>query len=282
MVVPCHEHLGVGRIADVAVSSGTFPRFELQADVTEQRGKAIGVVDPEKIEDVFTEPGILVQTGPNCFVVIVVEQRSATIADVAKEPGFVAGIEPVLLRRRIERPPSSSVVAERTSTVTYAEPIRRTEVVRALGVVDIELARDLVRTESSDSTVVKPERASADDREEIGVRERNRQVPRGHTYGWRIELVKAFLGDLRDHLPAEAALAANFRSPEWLKIVFGGKKPHTLFHTIERETIRKSLAEMKEKRSLKRAPQSAARREDFPQIALNFILHDIPYPTESA
>jgi hypothetical protein len=80
-----------------------------------------------------------------------------------------------------------------------------------------------------------------------------------------------------DHLPAEAALAANFRHSEWVKDVFGDSLPWEHFHLSDREEIKHELTEMKKMRSSKRAPLIEARLINFPQLAIKLIIDEIPY-----
>lgn len=84
-----------------------------------------------------------------------------------------------------------------------------------------------------------------------------------------------------DHLPPQATLAGNFKSPAWVQMTFGNKQAWQLFHTIDRQSIKGSLTKMKSQRPNSAAPIKQARRQDYPTLALNFIKHDIPF-TKSA
>ena len=84
-----------------------------------------------------------------------------------------------------------------------------------------------------------------------------------------------------DHLPVQAMLAANFESAEWVSTVFGKLEPWELFHTIPQQEIKEDLKLMKEQRSIKRPPLIQARREDFPELAIEFLNKGTPYPKAS-
>ena len=80
-----------------------------------------------------------------------------------------------------------------------------------------------------------------------------------------------------DHLPPQATLAGNFKSPAWVQSTFGAKQAWELFHTVDRQIIKGSLAKMKSQRPSSAAPLIQARRQDYPVLAINFIKHDIPF-----
>jgi hypothetical protein len=80
-----------------------------------------------------------------------------------------------------------------------------------------------------------------------------------------------------DHLPPQATLAENFKSPQWVQSTFGTTQAWELFHTVDRQIIKDSLAKMKSQRPNSAAPLIQARRQDYPALAIKFIKHDIPF-----